>query len=191
MMRLTLISFLFLSLFQLGGCTQIVSMSHDGPLVENEGKRTWGRAIDDGTIESKAKINMRNQNDDFKRGRIRVISHNGIVLLLGQVPYDSLVSEASGIVRQIRHVNTIENKLTVGPNTPYMQRAKDKLLAAKAKRAVIESNQFDARRLEVFSENNVIYLMGIVNRNEANTITNAIQTVPGVVRIVKVFEYLD
>jgi osmotically-inducible protein OsmY len=43
----------------------------------------------------------------------------------------------------------------------------------------------------VVTENGVVYLMGLVTRQEADAATDVTRQVDGVQRVVKVFEYID
>ena len=46
-------------------------------------------------------------------------------------------------------------------------------------------------QIKVVTENAAVYLMGLVNRDEAERAAEAARTVGGVERVVRVFEYLD
>jgi len=43
----------------------------------------------------------------------------------------------------------------------------------------------------VVTENSVVYLMGLVKREEANDATEIARTTSGVQKVVRVFEYID
>jgi osmotically-inducible protein OsmY len=45
--------------------------------------------------------------------------------------------------------------------------------------------------VKVVTENGVVYLMGIVSREQANQATRAAEGVSGVQRIVRLFQYTD
>jgi osmotically-inducible protein OsmY len=46
-------------------------------------------------------------------------------------------------------------------------------------------------RIKVVTENGVVYLMGLMTRNEADAAVERSREVFGVKKIVKVFEYID
>ena len=173
------------------GCTSIVASTHQGPLVENEGVRTWGSFIDDGVIESKAKINIINSNALLAQSRVRSISYNGIVLIVGQIPNSTLAQAATDAVKRIRQVKSVENQLVVGPNIGMMQKFRDNLLATKIKVAISSSTNVSVNRIKAVVENSDVYLMGLVTRAEAQTAVQASAQIEGINKIVKVFEYLD
>ena len=45
--------------------------------------------------------------------------------------------------------------------------------------------------IKVITENGIVYLMGIVTREQANRATQVAQNVSGVQRIVRLFQYTD
>ena len=62
---------------------------------------------------------------------------------------------------------------------------------SKVKARFVEANRFRANHVKVVTENSIVYLLGIVKRQEANDATEIARTTSGVQRVVKVFEYLD
>jgi osmotically-inducible protein OsmY len=43
----------------------------------------------------------------------------------------------------------------------------------------------------VITENGIVYLMGLVSRQEANRATSLVQSTSGVQKIIKLFQYTD
>ncbi|HAG18384.1 MAG TPA: phospholipid-binding protein, partial [Pseudomonas sp.] len=52
-------------------------------------------------------------------------------------------------------------------------------------------NSVPGSRIKVITENGIVYLLGLVTRQEGSRATNLVQGVAGVQRIVKLFEYID
>ncbi|MNY68144.1 outer membrane lipoprotein [compost metagenome] len=46
-------------------------------------------------------------------------------------------------------------------------------------------------RIKVVTENGIVYLLGLLTKQEAAQATNLVQGVSGVQKIVKLFEYID
>ena len=86
----------------LSACTQILSATHEGPIEDDPGSRSLGSYIDDQIIETKVSVNIRKANDAFSQASIDVNSHNGIVLLTGQVPNEELKRVAAAVADQVR-----------------------------------------------------------------------------------------
>ena len=75
----------------LPSCTAILTeTTGDQGIQENPAERTTGAMIEDEIIETKVAVNMRSQEPTFKQSNFSVISHNGVVLLVGQVESDFL-----------------------------------------------------------------------------------------------------
>jgi osmotically-inducible protein OsmY len=56
---------------------------------------------------------------------------------------------------------------------------------------VTEDDDSLGLRTKVVTENGIVYLMGLLSRQEADAVTNATRQVGGVQRVVKLFEYTD
>ena len=46
-------------------------------------------------------------------------------------------------------------------------------------------------RIKIVTENGIVYMLGLVTKQEAARATNLVQGVSGVQKIVKLFEYID
>jgi osmotically-inducible protein OsmY len=188
--RLFLPLLLILSL-GLQGCSSLLSATSDGPIQEDYGKRTLGAYFEDQNIETKAEVNLRKSSDALKKSRIRVKSFNGVVLLVGQVSNEPLRRQASEIVSKIQKVRRIHNELSIaGPINPLVK-SSDSWLATKIRSRLAFTKQIDSDRVTVIVENGVVYLMGLVTREEASRVVAATQKSHGVQKIVKAFEYID
>lgn len=56
---------------------------------------------------------------------------------------------------------------------------------------MLADNSVPGSRIKVITENGIVYLLGLVTRQEGNRATSVVQGVGGVQRIVKLFEYID
>ena len=50
---------------------------------------------------------------------------------------------------------------------------------------------FQTRQVKVFTENSVVYLMGLAAQKEGEIAAETARTIGGITRVVKLFEYLD
>ncbi|WP_043526800.1 BON domain-containing protein [Litchfieldella xinjiangensis] len=175
----------------LSGCTTLTSATHQGPVQENYGERTFGSQVEDQSIETKIRHNLSHQDARFNDARVNVDSYNGVVLLSGQVPSDELKEKAMNIAKEVRNVRQVHNELAVAANIPLAQRTNDTWVTARIRTRLIGNENIDAGRIRAVTENGSVYLMGLVTRAEGDRVVNAISDIGGVQRIVKVFEYLD
>ncbi|MBU2013069.1 MAG: BON domain-containing protein, partial [Gammaproteobacteria bacterium] len=72
-----------------------------------------------------------------------------------------------------------------------LARSNDSWLTTKIKTQMLADNSVPGSRIKVITENGIVYLLGLVTRQEGNRATNLVQSVSGVQRIVKLFEYID
>ncbi|MHB0774350.1 BON domain-containing protein [Halomonas sp. WWR20] len=172
-------------LLVLGGCANTPSAHED------YGTRTLGMQVEDESIESKVYNNLIQTDARFRDARISVDSYNGRVLLTGQVASEELKTQAGQIAEQVRMVRQVYNELAVAANAPVGQRMTDTWLTTKVKTQLASDESIDSGRIKVVTENSTVYLMGLVNHQEAERVVNAASQVGGIQRIVKVFEYLD
>lgn len=176
---------LLVSSLLLQGCS--LFMGED----EDYSKRTFGTRLNDQRVESYAIKNIRDANPQLDEAHVDVTSFNGTVLLTGQVPSEKLKKMAVESIEGIRHIKTIHNELQVAGPTSLIARTNDNWLKTKVKSALGFSDEARASRIKVVVENGVVYLMGLLTRNEADSAVNVVQDVYGVQKIVKVFEYID
>ena len=174
----------------LGGCANIISATREKPIREDQGSRTIGAYVEDEVIENKTLVNLNKGSESVKNSHISATSYNGILLLTGQVPTDTAKNEAEQIALQTRKVRKIHNELEISGPTSTIVRTNDAYLTSRIKLQLLTNKSVDGGRIKVVTENSAVYLMGLVTENEAEAAINIIRTIPGVQRIVKVFEYI-
>jgi osmotically-inducible protein OsmY len=152
-------------------------------------RRTTGAQVDDQVIEDKTALTL---NERFKGGEyhINVTSYNGIVLLTGEVPAESAKTDIEQIVRSTPKVRAVQDELVVGAAASLASRSNDTATTAKVKTRFADTNKFQATQVKVVTERGVVYLMGIVRRDEGDAAAQIASTTDGVQRVVKVFEYV-
>ena len=180
-----------LSTLLLSSCSSIISVSRDEPIGENYGKRTPGAYVDDQLIETKSKVNLKKVDTRFAQAQVRIDSFNGVVLLTGNVPASEMRDSATEIIRKIRKVRRVNNELRVSPPRSFGAKAGDAWLSNKVKTRLRFTKKAPHSRVNVVTNNGVIYLMGLVTHKEAETIVNVAKKSYGLQKIVRVFEYID
>lgn len=176
-------------LASLHGCFPLVATGMGAAVLMADDRRTSGAYIEDEGIENKALLRANQRYNDGLH--LNVTSYNRLVLLTGEAPSDEARREIERMARAIENVRGVQNDLVVGPTTTMMIRSNDSVQTSKVKARFVEANKFRANHVKVVTENGVVYLLGIVKRQEANDATEIARTTSGVQRVVKVFEYLD
>ncbi|MBA1271967.1 BON domain-containing protein [Stutzerimonas azotifigens] len=183
---------LALCLAVIGGCSSVLNATRDEPISDNRGTRTIGSKIDDSLIETKASVNIAKAHVDLdKNSHIIVASYNGVVLLAGQTPREDLKQLAEQAASQVQRVKRVHNELQILQPSSALARSNDTWLTSKIKAQMLTDSSVPGSRIKVITENGIVYLLGLVTRQEGTRATNLVQGVSGVQRIVKLFEYID
>jgi osmotically-inducible protein OsmY len=190
-MKSSLLLFTLLTCLLSSACSSIVAATASGPIEEDYGKRTLGTVVEDNTIENKAYVNLHKASEKLHEAHINIKSFNRVLLLTGEVPDTASKELASKVTSDIRHIRRIHNELEVSGNSSFLSRTNDNYLSTKVSSRLIATEGIDSGRIETVVENSQLYLMGLVTREEADRVVNAMQKVSGITRIVKVFEYID
>ncbi|HJE29926.1 phospholipid-binding protein [Stutzerimonas xanthomarina] len=174
------------------GCSSVLTAARDEPINDNRGTRTIGSKIDDSLIETKAAVNIAKAHPDLdKASHIVVASYNGVVLLAGQTPREELKQLAEQTASAVQRVKRVHNELQVLQPSSALARSNDSWLTTKIKTQMLTDQNVPGARIKVITENGIVYLLGLVTRQEGNRATSLVQGVSGVQRIVKLFEYID
>lgn len=159
--------------------------------ANDPGRRTPGVVIDDNVLERLVKRKIKKSDAGFKGSHIVVVSHNGVVLLTGQVASEALKNKAGSVAENINRVRKVHNELSIGGPTSLVARSNDSWLTTKVKTRFIANKNVAGLKINVQTENGVVYLLGLLTREQADAAVAVAQDVYGVQKIVKVFEYLD
>lgn len=174
----------------LAGCVPLlVAGAVGGTALVATDRRSVGAQADDESIELKIGNNIGTGYGD--RVHVNVTSYNGIVLLTGEVPTQDLVATIGEIARTTAKVRRVHNEMAVGPVSQVGSRTNDSYITSKVKTRFVESNKFSATHVKVVTERQVVYLMGLVRRDEGDLAGQIASTTSDVLRVVKMFEYIN
>jgi osmotically-inducible protein OsmY len=192
-MTLNRLSLLALTLcVSISGCSSVLTATRDNPIEDDRGTRTFGSKIDDSLIETKAAVNIAKASPDLdQNSHIVVTSYNGIVLLAGQTPRADLKALAEKEASGVQRVKKVNNELQVMAPSSLLARNNDAWLTTKIKSQMLTDSAIPGSRIKVVTENGIVFLLGLVTQQEATRATNLVQSVSGVQKIVKLFEYID
>jgi osmotically-inducible protein OsmY len=177
------------ALIGLAGCAPLIvgGAMVGGALVATD-RRTTGAQVEDQSIEIKA---SRRIDQLATLGHVNVTSYNRKVLLTGEVPAERERERVEQAVRQIENVQAVVNELAVAGNSSLGARSNDAYLSTKVKASLVDAKDLQSNAIKVLTERGVVYLMGRVTEREATRASNLARTVPGVQKVVQVFEVLS
>lgn len=150
-------------------------------------RRTAGTQLEDESIALKAESRARAL---ATLGRIDVTSYNRVALVTGEVPAEADKAAVEKAVAGVENVRSVVNELAVGPNASLGQRSSDSVLTGKVKASLVDAKDLQANAFRVVSERGIVYLMGRVTERESNRAADIARGVPGVQKVVKVFEVI-
>lgn len=176
-------------LSQLGGCVAVVAVGAVGTAVAGADRRTLGTQTEDQGIELKAATRLPNIVGDA--GHVNVNSYDRKVLLTGEVRDEAMKRAVEDEVRSIANVENVMNELAIGGTSSYTSRSSDALITSKVKLSLADKKTVSATSFKVVTERGTVYLMGLVTQREGNIAANVAQGVSGVMKVVKMFEYIQ
>lgn len=161
-----------------------------GIAVVND-RRSTGQVIDDKIISAQVRKDIFNQIENSKH--IKVMTYNGVVLLVGETKSKEDMINAEDIAASINGVVKVINGLHETVPTGLTRRSKDSYISSKAKSSLltIDVKGFNPTRVKLMTVRGHVYLMGRVTHLEADEVVEKIRNLRGVRKVIKVFEYLD
>lgn len=174
----------------LQGCAAAAVVAVVGGASVASDNRTLGKQIDDQRIELVAHNQLAKMPEVSEHTNIQVISVNGSVLAVGQSPSTQLRDVVMKTLSNINGVVTVHNQIRIGNTISATTKSNDLWLTSKVKTALVANKQVSATDVKVVTENGEVFLMGLLNKNQADTAVNVARNISGVSRVYKMFEYL-
>lgn len=169
-----------------GGAAAGAGAAHD--------RRSFGRVMDDNGIQLGAYDNLNKDKELALKNNVEIVVYNGVVLLVGEVRTEALKRRAETKVREIDGVDRVINELVIREQPGLVAATRDKWITGRAKVAlldIVDLPGFDPSRVNVTTQAGAVYLMGLVTHEEGERVAAIVRDIPGVTRVVKVFEYTD
>jgi len=171
----------------LSGCVPlVVGAAVAGTAVVATDRRSVGVQADDEAVELKIASSINTGYGD--RVHVNATCYNGIVLLTGEAPTADVVAAIGETARTTAKVRVVHNEIVVAAVSPFGSRSNDSYITSKVKSRFVEANKFSATHVKVVTDRQVVYLMGLVKRDEADNAAQIASTTSGVLRVVKLFE---
>lgn len=173
----------------LSGCVGLVAVGAVSGTLAASDRRTFGAQTEDKAIAVKAEVKFPNLVGGA--GNVNIASFNRRVLLTGEVRDEEMRNAVEREVRAIEGVLSVTNELEIAGVSSYTSRSNDAILTTKVKASLVDAKDISANSVKVVSERGNVYLMGRVTQREGNIASDIARGVPGVYKVVKVFEYIS
>ena len=114
---------------------------------------------------------------------------NGDLLLVGHVPELALREEIMRRISNISGFRRVFNQIDVAdlPNNSM----NDSWITTKIRSQIFADSTIDPNVFKVITSDNIVYLMGDVQPNQATKVIDIARNTEGVVRVVKLFKYYN
>ncbi len=172
----------------LSGCFTLAVTGVGATAMAIDDRRTLGTNLEDQNIEAKS---IRIQLDQFPDAHFNITSINLGVLITGEAPTEEMKKAIGAAVANIARVKHVTNELVIGPNSALTARSTDTLITSNVKTRLIGAAGVSSNQIKVVTEAGSVFLMGVVTREEGTAAAEVARTSSGVLRVVKVFEYVE
>ena len=186
--RWAAVAFVLASVAALQACVDalIVGGAATGAILAAD-RRQFEVMFGDRRIESAAGGRVGDVLKD--QGHVNVTSYNYTVLLTGEVPAAQAKAEVEKAVSEVPQVKSVVNELQIAGASSAASRSNDAYITSKVKSNFLGNGKFRPTDVKVVTELGVVYLLGLVTRDEADSATDIARGTGGVQKVVRVFEY--
>lgn len=177
---------------QLSGCATAVvgGAAATGAVVYD--RRTAPTVLEDQNIEIKAMKLLFDHPEIRQHSNISITSYNHKVLLTGEADSRDVSRNYANLVSRVPQVAKVYNEVLIGPSGSLLDRSNDSYLTSKVKAALFGTGieGFNPTRVKVVTSQGTVFLMGLVTRQEAAAAAEKARFVTGVLKVVKLFDYI-
>lgn len=174
----------------LAGCFGAVAVGAGAGALVATDRRNSEVYLADEAIEIRVANAIGQQLGD--KVHVNATSYNRMLLLTGEVPdaaSKDLVERTA--IANSNEIKRVTNELQVSGISSYTARSNDTYLTSKVKARFLDAARFSINHVKVVTENNSVYLLGIVTQAEADAAVEIARTTGGVQRVIRVFEVIS
>lgn len=182
---------ILLTLALLQGCAgAVVIGAVSGAKMAND-ERSVGTQLSDTNADFTISSALAKHDDISNQTNITAVVMNTHVLMMGQSPNSMLRDKAINVVQQLQLGGKIHNQIRIGNPTSFTTRSNDTWVTTKVKGRMLNEEGIDITRIKVVTENGEVFLLGLVDRKQADLAVDIARNTAGVRKVVKVFEYVE
>lgn len=175
----------------LQGCAGAVMVGAVGGAVMVNDERSITTQLDDTNTDFKISSALVAHSDIKDQANITAITVNGSVLMIGQAPSSALRDKAVKVVQDLKIGGKIHNQIRIGNPTSFTTRSNDTWITTKVKGRMLNEKTLDVTRIKVVTENGEVFLLGLIDKSQADLAVDIARNTAGVRKVVKVFEYTE
>lgn len=179
------------ALVNLNGCA-LVAVGAAGALTAKVAKdrRTVGTQLDDQTAEGQVAYQWSKSDTLKKSANLQIDVYNGVALITGQAPSQTLIDEAVAAVEKVDYITKIHNQLRLKMPIDASAQATDIWLASKVKTNLVADERVPSLQVKVIVQDSEVFLMGRVTNQEGTYAVEIARNINGVKRVIRAFEII-
>jgi osmotically-inducible protein OsmY len=176
----------------LQGCIFVVGAAAGGAAVSAVyDHRKLGQVTKDNRLNNRIIDQINTIPDLHDKAHISVTTFNGVVLLSGEALTSELSQQVENEAHKVDGISKVYNEIEIKGPSSSLTKASDSWITAKIKAQMLATKGLASGSIKVVTENGTVYLMGIVNRDQAENTVDIARQVAGVQRVIKIFQYTD
>lgn len=188
-MRIRMTLVLLLMTGALSGCFFAVGAAAGAAsAVAAYNHRTIEKVMKDQNLGNEIYNRMRSHADIYESSHLDATVFNQVVLLTGETPRAEWKDQIAEEIKQMPEVKKVYNQILVQNPSSALTRTSDTWITTKIKSQMVSTKELKASEIKVVTANGAVYLMGIVNEEQANIAVDIARNVSGVQRVVKMFQ---
>jgi osmotically-inducible protein OsmY len=172
------------------GCAGNRTSAFAKSLLNND-RRPTNIAKSDQYTASKVISMLAKEQKLWDNSHISAASYNKSLLLIGQTNSEDNLKLIEKIVSSIPEIDTVYNQVKVKNPIGFRARAKDAWITTQVKAKLLSEPNIGPNRIKVYTEDGIVYLMGILTNDEEHIATETTNSVSGVKSVVKVLDRLS
>ncbi|MXP56393.1 division/outer membrane stress-associated lipid-binding lipoprotein [Pantoea sp. Mhis] len=171
----------------LQGCIAILAGSTAVATKIAQDPRTLGTQIDDNLLKLRVTNELVKDQQIRKYTHIIVTAYQNKILLTGQSPKIELIKRAKLITSNISGIREIYNEIRNVKKVDFVTKIFDTWITTKIYVKLLTNNIIKLCKLKIITENNEVFVMGIVTQQEAESIVNLISHIRSIDSINTIF----
>ena len=174
-----------------GGLSACVPLAVTGTAVGGSAiidRRSIGTQVEDEGMEWK--ISNRITERFGEKVHTNQTSYNRRVLLTGEAPDEETRREIEQIAAAVPNVEGVWNEIQIRPISSLGARSNDAYITSKVKARFVDAGLFRPMLVKVVTEAEIVYLIGLATRKEADAAIQVARTTAGVKKVVSVLQII-
>jgi osmotically-inducible protein OsmY len=153
-------------------------------------RRATGVSQEDDRITKDIVEALKKDKEITEKVRVQVYSYNKIVLLAGEAPTQDLINKVSSISATVSGIRKVHSYFELMPAIPKQDQEVDSNLRMLLNSALFMSHGYSAMHPHLTVENGIVYILGLLTRDEGEKMIETIRQLQGVRRVVPLIEYV-